>query len=203
MEAAVLEQNHWKSPASPYPNRSPQSTVQVEHQDASSQQHDRAGSSVRKHNTSSSMDGATSTYGRRRRSQSITEKGESRSCREATGSGSSDADEERKPLTTFQNGYSASTSFGRPTSHKQESDAASSEEDISDDEEAGLRKANRGRRRRRKRRHTSPDERVSGSPKISKKERKMADLSVLKSSAVNALLIGLWYVASEATENPG
>ncbi|MCJ1249252.1 Triose-phosphate Transporter [Trapelia coarctata] len=197
MEAAVLEQNHWKSLASSTSNRLPQSTALVDDQDDSSQQHDRAGSSMRKHNTNSSMDAVNSTHnGRRRRSQSTTEKGVLKSQGEAVGSGGSDADEEYKPLTMSQNGYSASTSFGRPTSLKHESDGPSSEEEVTDDEEAGLTKADRGRRRRRKGRHTSLDERVSGSPKISKKERKLADLSVLKSSAINALLIGLWYLFS-------
>lgn len=196
----MLQQNHWKSPASPPSRRPPQSNFPIEHWDDLSQEQIRAGSSRRKHSTSASMDGGESTYGRRRRSQSTTEKGELKSYREAIGSGSSDADEENKPLTAGQHDYSASTSFARPTSHKHESDAPSSEEEETDDEEAGLTKADRGRRRRRRRRHTSLDERVAGSQKVSNKKRKLADLSVLKSSAINALLIGLWYVTPEAVK---
>lgn len=197
----MLEQNHWKSPA-PFPSdRIPlplqQSTSPVAEDDPT-QQHDLSGSSVRKHNPTPSMDGAENNYSRRRRSQSTTEKEELSTYGETMELGSSDADEGYKSSTSSQNRYTASTGFGRPPSDKLESDGSSSEEDATDNEEAGLTRADRGRRRRRKRRHTSLDERVAGSPKISKKARKLADLSVLKSSAINALLIGLWYVASEA-----
>ena len=197
----MQEQIHWKSSASSPSNQLPLLTVQVVDQDVLSLHHDRAGNSTRKQNTTSSMDGVNSSYDRWRRSQSTTEKAETKSYGEAVGSGSSDADEEYQPLATSQNGHSGPTSFGRPINHKHESDVSSSEENVTNDEEVGLTKADRGRRRRRKRRHTSLDERVSGSPNISKKERKLADLSVLKSSAINALLIGLWYVTSEAAEN--
>lgn len=200
----MLEQEHWKSRVSSPCCRPSQSNFPIDDRDDLSQEQVRAGSSKRNHNISaSSMDGVDSTYSRRRRSQSTTEKGELNSYGEAVGSGSSDADEEYKPLTATQHGYSATTSFDRPTNHKHESDVPSSEEEETDDEEAGLTKADRGRRGRRKRRHTSLDERVAGSPNIPNKERKLADLSVLKSSAINALLIGLWYVTAEAAADLG
>ena len=69
-----------------------------------------------------------------------------------------------------------------------------SEYELTDDEESGL--ANPDKLRRKRRKPTHLHERVVGVGKPSENERKLADLNVLKNSAVNALLIGLWYVFS-------
>ena len=65
-----------------------------------------------------------------------------------------------------------------------------SEYELTDDEESGLASADKIRRKRRK--PTNLHERVVG---VGKPEQKLADLKVLRNSAVNALLIGLWYVS--------
>lgn len=63
-----------------------------------------------------------------------------------------------------------------------------------DDEETGL---TQDARQRRKRRSGSVKDRVAGTQeRTPKQEHKLADLNVLKRSAINVLLIGLWYFFS-------
>lgn len=83
-------------------------------------------------------------------------------------------------------------------SDEMELDKMASDSELTDDEETGLTNQHRTRRKRRKRKNTSLDERVARGThdnKTSKHDRKLADMSVLKSSAVNVLLIGLWLVS--------
>ena len=69
-----------------------------------------------------------------------------------------------------------------------------SEYEMTDDEESGLASLDKARRKRRK--PADLRERVAGGGKPLENEQKLADLNVLKNSAVNALLIGLWYVST-------
>ncbi|KAI9761683.1 MAG: hypothetical protein M4579_000917 [Chaenotheca gracillima] len=84
----------------------------------------------------------------------------------------------------------------RSTSDDVEMDDFLSDEGLEDDEETGLTKEDRKKRRRRKRRNTRLDSRVAGESKVSDVEKGLADQSVLKTSLINALLIGLWYLFS-------
>ena len=70
----------------------------------------------------------------------------------------------------------------------------SEEEDLTEDEETGLTEFDQRKRRRTKRKFILLDERFIGDVGTAKQERKIADLSVLKNSAINALLIGSWLV---------
>ena len=97
-----------------------------------------------------------------------------------------------------EHGYDPETRFSRSSSGDFELDKLSSGDGLTDDE-MGLTIPERRKRRRRKRRNTLLDERVVADTDIGRRERKLADLSVLKSSAVNALLIGLWYTTREVS----
>ncbi|KAI0161120.1 TPT-domain-containing protein [Hypoxylon sp. FL1284] len=70
-----------------------------------------------------------------------------------------------------------------------------SEEDLHDDEETGLTKKDRRRKRAKRRRNTRLDQRIARE-KITDEERKEADQNVFKKLAINAVLIGLWYLFS-------
>ena len=72
-----------------------------------------------------------------------------------------------------------------------------SEYELTDDEESEFTSFDKTRRKRRK--PTDLYERIAGARNPSKNERKLADLNVLKNSAVNALLIGLWYVTPKVS----
>ncbi|KAK6957598.1 hypothetical protein Daesc_000385 [Daldinia eschscholtzii] len=74
-------------------------------------------------------------------------------------------------------------------------DDSLSEEDLHDDEETGLTKKDRRRKRAKRRRNTRLDQRIARD-KITDEERKEADQDVFKKLAVNAVLIGLWYLFS-------
>ena len=83
------------------------------------------------------------------------------------------------------------------TDDEMELDKLASDFELTDDEESGLTNQHRTRRKRRKGKITTLDDRVAEGgqdDKTSKHDRKLADMSVLKSSAINALLIGLWLV---------
>jgi solute carrier family 35 protein C2 len=70
-----------------------------------------------------------------------------------------------------------------------------SESGLSDDEETGLTSKERSERRRRKKRRTHLDARIAEDLdlKVSKEEKKLADVSVVRRLLVDAALIGSWY----------
>ncbi|RYP51965.1 hypothetical protein DL768_002761 [Monosporascus sp. mg162] len=70
------------------------------------------------------------------------------------------------------------------------SDDSLSDEDLHDDEETGLTKKDRKRKRSKRRRNTRLDQRIARD-KLSDEERKEADQNVIRSLAINAVLIGL------------
>lgn len=70
---------------------------------------------------------------------------------------------------------------------------------LEDDEETGLTQRDRRRRRRRKRRNTLLDQRIVPEVTYTKEEKKLADLSLMRSMMVNGALICLWY----ANVDPG
>ncbi|KAI6086203.1 TPT-domain-containing protein [Hypoxylon rubiginosum] len=70
-----------------------------------------------------------------------------------------------------------------------------SDEDLHDDEETGLTKKDRRRKRAKRRRNTRLDQRIARD-KISDEERKEADQNMFRKLAINAVLIGLWYLFS-------
>ncbi|PSN64303.1 TPT-domain-containing protein [Corynespora cassiicola Philippines] len=109
---------------------------------------------------------------RRRRSDNIIEEGEDRS---------SDSDHSDSSAQTD------STDF--------ELDDMSND-GLEDDEETGLTGRDRRRRRRRKRRNTLLDQRVVSDVKFTKEEEKAANQTLFQSLAINAILIGLWYLFS-------
>lgn len=84
----------------------------------------------------------------------------------------------------------------RSTSDDVELYRVNSKDGLTDDEEAGLTKKDRQRRRRRRRKNTLMDQRVVTNIKASKQDRSLADMSVLRASLINALLIASWYFFS-------
>ena len=153
------------------------------------------------------MDSTVNGSRRRKRSQAGLEKDDVGFFRDAIPSrqphrNTRDLGEEHKRPTTSADHHHASDGSSRSTSQEWELFSVSNDEGLTDDEETGLTKIDKGRRRRRKRRNTLLDERIAGDTKGSRKERKMADMSVLKSSAINAVLIGLWFVYTEASGYP-
>lgn len=75
------------------------------------------------------------------------------------------------------------------------------DDELTDDEETGLTQAERKKRRQRKRRSTLLDERVAGSHNnnvddMRRTEEKLAKAQLLRTYAINAILIGLWYTFS-------
>ncbi|KAI1134372.1 triose-phosphate transporter family-domain-containing protein [Hypoxylon sp. FL0543] len=70
-----------------------------------------------------------------------------------------------------------------------------SEEDLHDDEETGLTKKDKRRKQAKRRRNTRLDQRIARD-RITDEERKEADQNVFKKLAINAVLIGLWYLFS-------
>ncbi|KAI1306940.1 triose-phosphate transporter family-domain-containing protein [Xylaria venustula] len=70
-----------------------------------------------------------------------------------------------------------------------------SDEDLHDDEETGLTSKDKRRKQSKKRRSTRLDQRIARD-NLSDEERKQADKSVARRLAVNAVLIGLWYMFS-------
>ncbi|KAM0719104.1 hypothetical protein Q7P37_005009 [Cladosporium fusiforme] len=72
--------------------------------------------------------------------------------------------------------------------------------ELTDDEETGLTQAQRRKRRQRKRRNTMLDERVAGSSMsaadMRRTEEKLATAQLVRTYAINAVLIGMWYTFS-------
>ncbi|TRX98687.1 hypothetical protein FHL15_000029 [Xylaria flabelliformis] len=77
----------------------------------------------------------------------------------------------------------------------QEDDDSLSDEDLHDDEETGLTNKDKRRRRNKRRRNTRLDQRIVRD-NLTDEERKQADQNVVRRLAVNAALIGLWYMFS-------
>ena len=154
----------------------------------------------------SNEDGISGRYKRRRRSYGD-EEGEARRypidlespVQKSTNASSSD--NEHKTLR--QNIEKDRTLNQSPSSSSEgmEIDKAASDCELTDDEETTLTKQDRSRRRRRKKSNTSLTKSIAGIDKTSRHERKLADLKVLKNSAINALLIGLWFVHCGALPN--
>jgi solute carrier family 35 protein C2 len=74
-------------------------------------------------------------------------------------------------------------------------DDSLSDEDLHDDEETGLNSKDKRRKRNKRRRNTRLDQRIVRD-KLTDEERKQADQHVVRKLAVNAILIGLWYIFS-------
>lgn len=87
---------------------------------------------------------------------------------------------------------------GPSSSDMEMNDMRSDDDDeLTDDEETGLTHAERKKRRRRKRRSTLLDARVAGVPgDTTKTEEQLAKATLLRTYAINAVLIGLWYTFS-------
>ena len=106
-------------------------------------------------------------------------------------------EEEHKTLLNILGDHRISSQSLHSTDDEMELDKLASDFDLTDDEETGLTNQHRTRRKRRKGKNTLLDKRVAEGPhddKASQHDRKLADMNVLKSSAINALLIGLWLV---------
>jgi hypothetical protein len=78
---------------------------------------------------------------------------------------------------------------GSPT---EELESLFEDEGLNDDEETGLTEPERRRRRGKRRRDSELGQRIAGTSKITKEEKKVADQHFLKRIAINGLLIGLW-----------
>ncbi|KAI0860719.1 triose-phosphate transporter family-domain-containing protein [Xylaria cubensis] len=76
-----------------------------------------------------------------------------------------------------------------------EDDDSLSDEDLHDDEETGLTNKDKRRRQKKRRRNTRLDQRIVRD-NLTDEERKQADQNVVRRLAVNAALIGLWYMFS-------
>ncbi|KAI0553304.1 triose-phosphate transporter family-domain-containing protein [Xylaria curta] len=76
-----------------------------------------------------------------------------------------------------------------------EDDDSLSDEDLHDDEETGLTNKDKRRKRNKRRRNTRLDQRIVRD-NLTDEERKQADQNVVRKLAVNAALIGLWYMFS-------
>ena len=88
------------------------------------------------------------------------------------------------------------SSFSSPsTSDDVEMNHLSADEGSTNDEETGLTKGDRKRRRRRIEKNTLMDERVAGEVRMPLSNRMSADISVIRRSLVNVVLIGLWLVS--------
>lgn len=69
------------------------------------------------------------------------------------------------------------------------------DEDLHDDEETGLTKSDKKRKRSRRRRNTRLDQRIVRD-KLTDDERRQANQTIARRLAINAVLIGLWYIFS-------
>jgi hypothetical protein len=93
-------------------------------------------------------------------------------------------------------------SDGRPLIPEEEggeggsTDGTVSDEDLHADEEMGLTANDRDRKRRKRRRNTMLDQRVAPDKAMTVEEKRQADQNVMKSIAINAGLIALWYLFS-------
>lgn len=109
--------------------------------------------------------------------------------------GSRSVVESKHPANPSDEEHSSDVS-SRSTSEDVELHHMVSEDELTDDEETGLTKKDRRKRKRRRRKNTLLDQRVMGSSKTSKQNAKLADISVLRASFINALLIASWYFFS-------
>ena len=196
-EAALLEENQWSSPLphTRMPNARPSRSSLTTRDNLSL--HD-ADQPERKSSIESDMNEDADSRGRCRRSQNTTKNRELGSSSETIPSQfsrwKSSGFEKHKARAETPNHYDSSPHFSRSLSPDDKEEGLSDEEGSTDDEETGLTRVDQGKRRRKKRRHTMLDERVADGIETSKQGRKVADLNVLKTSAINALLIGSWYV---------
>ncbi|GAP84814.1 putative triose-phosphate transporter [Rosellinia necatrix] len=76
-----------------------------------------------------------------------------------------------------------------------EDNDALSDEDLHDDEETGLTLQDKRRKRDKRRRNTRLDQRIARD-NLTDEERNEADRNVIRKLAINAVLIGLWYIFS-------
>ncbi|KAI0525843.1 triose-phosphate transporter family-domain-containing protein [Xylaria bambusicola] len=74
-------------------------------------------------------------------------------------------------------------------------DDSLSDEDLHDDEETGLTSKDKRRKQDKRRRNTRLDQRIARD-NLTDEERKQADQNVIRRLAINAVLIGLWYIFS-------
>ncbi|KAI1347571.1 triose-phosphate transporter family-domain-containing protein [Xylaria sp. FL0043] len=80
-------------------------------------------------------------------------------------------------------------------SKSRDDDDSLSDEDLHDDEETGLTSKDKRRKRAKRRRSTRLDQRIVRD-NLTDEERRLANQSVIRRLAVNAVLIGLWYMFS-------
>ncbi|MCJ1231610.1 Triose-phosphate Transporter [Toensbergia leucococca] len=104
--------------------------------------------------------------------------------------------EEHKNLVYHSDDEPISNRSSISTGGDVELDHLASEDGLTDDEETGLTKNDKRKRKRRRRKDSLLEERIAVHGKATKEERIVADMSVLKKSLVNAILIGLWYLFS-------
>ena len=102
--------------------------------------------------------------------------------------------EEHKNLVYHSDDEPISNRSSISTGGDVELDHLASEDGLTDDEETGLTKNDKRKRKRRRRKDSLLEERIAVHGKATKEERIVADMSVLKKSLVNAILIGLWSV---------
>lgn len=91
------------------------------------------------------------------------------------------------------NGHIPEESDAAASSSDVEMDNMHTDDEMSDDEETGLTHTQRKKRRRRRRRSTRLDERVVNSEDKAHATEEIARASIVRSYAVNAVLIALWY----------
>ena len=90
---------------------------------------------------------------------------------------------------------SDASEFTPSTSDDVELDRIDDNGGLLDAEEAGI--ASKGRRRKRRRKlYDGVHEDETNTPSASKREQSLADMTVLKTSAINVLLIASWYCFS-------
>jgi solute carrier family 35 protein C2 len=77
-----------------------------------------------------------------------------------------------------------------------EMDDIRSDDGLEDDEETGLTAQDRQKRTKRKRRNTMADERVAPAADTTKEEERLASQHFWHDTAINAVLIALWYTFS-------
>ncbi|MCJ1399422.1 Triose-phosphate Transporter [Xylographa trunciseda] len=198
-EAALLEENQWAlSPPHPSTENARLSLSSLtSHGNLSLHDTDNL---KRKNSTESDMTGDVNSRRRRKSSQDSIEKKEPGSSNITSLSRGSQqksirAGEKDKSRMDFASHRDFSPHSSRSTSQDRKGERFS-EDGFTDDEETGLTKADQVKGRRRERNDTLLDECVAGDTGASKQERKLADWNVLKSSAINALLILSWYLFS-------
>ena len=205
MNTRDQERNHWETAdSSPLPSANSPSRLSIASH--SSQDRDLRHSGHRDGDSLADSympdtDGTPERYKRRRRSYTNEETEARRRSTDFQpelwkSSGTLSDNEEHKTLLKNPEEARTSSQSSRSISEDMEMDKMASDYELTDDEETGLTKQDKSQRRQRRRRNTLLDETITGDDKTSKHERKLADINVLKNSAINALLIGLWFVYS-------